>query len=55
VPRVSRTTDQMEQAARSGKQNIIEGSLASAVSKETEVKLTGLNVTSSPKAASASA
>jgi len=46
VPRISRTTDQMEQAARSGKQNIIEGSLASAVSKETEVKLTGVALAS---------
>ena len=42
VPRISRTCDQMLQAARSGKQNIVEGSLASAVSKETEVKLTGV-------------
>jgi|688.fasta_scaffold754805_1 four helix bundle suffix protein len=46
VPRFSRTTDQMEQAARSGKQNIVEGSLASAVSKETEVKLTGVALAS---------
>ena len=46
VPRMSRTTDQMEQAARSGKQNIIEGSLASAVSKETEIKLTGVALAS---------
>ncbi|MEM7020327.1 MAG: four helix bundle suffix domain-containing protein, partial [Pseudomonadota bacterium] len=30
---------QMVQAARSGKQNIIEGSMASATSKETEIKL----------------
>ena len=42
VPRFSRTIDQMEQAARSGKQNIVEGSLASAVSKETEIKLAGV-------------
>ena len=34
-----RTVDQMVQAARSGKQNIIEGSLASGTSKETEIKL----------------
>jgi four helix bundle protein len=34
-----RTRDQMVQAARSGKQNIIEGSLASGTSKETEIKL----------------
>jgi hypothetical protein len=46
VPRISRTTDQMEQAARSGKQNIVEGSLAAAVSKETEVKLTGVALAS---------
>jgi four helix bundle suffix protein len=37
-----RTIDQMVQAARSGKQNIIEGSVAAAVSKETEIKLTGV-------------
>ena len=37
-----RTTDQMIQAARSGKQNIIEGSQASATSKETEIKLTSV-------------
>lgn len=36
-----RTRDQMIQAARSGKQNIIEGSMASGTSKETEIKLTG--------------
>ena len=34
-----RTVDQMVQAARSGKQNIVEGSLASGTSKETEIKL----------------
>lgn len=32
----------MVQAARSGKQNIIEGSMASATSKETEIKLTNV-------------
>lgn len=37
-----RTVDQMVQAARSGKQNIIEGSLASGTSKETEIKLTNV-------------
>lgn len=42
VDKFSRTRDQMIQAARSGKQNIIEGSMASAVSKETEIKLTGV-------------
>ena len=36
----SRTHDQMIQAARSGKQNIAEGSQASGTSKETEIKLT---------------
>jgi four helix bundle suffix protein len=34
-----RTVDQMIQAARSGKQNIVEASMASATSKETEIKL----------------
>ena len=38
----SRTHDQMVQAARSGKQNILEGSEASGTSKETEIKLTGV-------------
>jgi four helix bundle suffix protein len=37
--RGDRTIDQMVQAARSGKQNIAEGSAASATSKETEIKL----------------
>lgn len=37
-----RTRDQMIQAARSGKQNIIEGSLASGTSTETEIKLTNV-------------
>ena len=36
-----RTVDQMVQAARSGKQNIVEGSAISATSKELEIKLTG--------------
>ena len=36
----SRTHDQMVQAARSGVQNIAEGSQASATSKKTEIKLT---------------
>ncbi len=34
-----RTVDQMIQAARSGKQNIVEGNLAGATSKEMEIKL----------------
>ena len=38
----SRTRDQMEQSARSGKQNIVEGSLASATSKQTEIHLTNV-------------
>ena len=38
----NRTTDQMVQAARSGKQNILEGSQASGTSKETEIKLTNV-------------
>ena len=42
VDRRSRTTDQMIQAARSGKQNILEGSQASGTSKETELKLTNV-------------
>ena len=39
VDKRSRTHDQMIQAARSGKQNILEGSQASGTSKETEIKL----------------
>ncbi len=38
----SRTNDQMVQAARSGKQNIAEGSAASGTSKKTELKLVGV-------------
>lgn len=37
--RGDRTRDQMIQAARSGKQNIVEGSMASGTSTETELKL----------------
>lgn len=37
-----RTIGQMVQAARSGKQNIAEASMASATSKETEIKLTNV-------------
>jgi four helix bundle suffix protein len=40
--RHDRTCDQMVQAARSGKQNIIEGSQASGTSKEMELKLTNV-------------
>lgn len=42
VDRYSRTHDQMVQAARSGVQNIAEGSQDSATSKKTELKLTGV-------------
>ena len=42
ISRFSRTVDQMQQAARSGKQNIIEASMASGTSKETEIKLTNV-------------
>jgi hypothetical protein len=38
----SRTHDQMVQAARSGKQNIAEGSIASGTSRKTELKLIGV-------------
>src|SRR5258708_39276744 len=38
----TRTHDQMVQAARSGVQNIAEGSMASATSKKTELKLTNV-------------
>ena len=42
LTRGDRTIDQMIQAARSGKQNILEGSQASGTSKETEIKLTNV-------------
>jgi four helix bundle protein len=42
IDRFSRTRDQMVQAARSGRQNIAEGSMASAASKKSELKLTGV-------------
>lgn len=42
VPRNSRTVDQMQQAARSCKQNIVERSAAATTSKETEIKLTNV-------------
>ena len=42
VDRRSRTVDQMVQAARSGKQNIVEGSMASGTSKKMEMKLLGV-------------
>jgi restriction system protein len=42
IEKRSRTYDQMVQAARSGVQNIAEGSMASATSKKSELKLTGV-------------
>lgn len=42
IEKTSRTRDQMIQAARSGVQNIAEGSMASATSKKTELKLTSV-------------
>lgn len=42
IDKRSRTYDQMIQSARSGKQNIAEGSVASGVSKEIEIKLIGV-------------
>jgi len=42
LQRRDRTNDQMIQAARSGKQNILEGSAASGTSKKTELKLTNV-------------
>lgn len=42
LSRGDRTIDQMVQAARSGKQNIVEGSRAARTSKETEIKLTNV-------------
>jgi four helix bundle protein len=42
IDKHSRTRDQMVQAARSGVQNIAEGSQASGTSKKTELKLTNV-------------
>ena len=42
ISKYSRTHDQMVQAARSGKQNIAEGCMASGTSKKTEIKLIGV-------------
>ena len=42
IDKKSRTRDQMVQAARSGVQNIAEGSVASGTSKKTELKLTNV-------------
>lgn len=42
ISKRSRTHDQIVQAARSGKQNIAEGCMASGTSKKTELKLVGV-------------
>lgn len=42
IEKRSRTHDQMVQAARSGRQNIAEGSQASGISKKMELKLVGV-------------
>ena len=42
MDRRSRTVDQMEQAARSGRQNIAEASRAAATSSQTELRLTNV-------------
>ena len=42
LSRGDRTVDQMIQSARSGKQNILEGSKAGTTSQETEIKLTNV-------------
>ncbi|MCK9460470.1 MAG: four helix bundle suffix domain-containing protein [Proteobacteria bacterium] len=42
LARSDRTIDQMVQAARSGKQNLVEGSKAAATSREMEIKLTNV-------------
>ena len=46
LSRGDRTVDQMIQSARSGKQNILEGSKAAQTSKEMEIKLTNVGRTS---------
>jgi restriction system protein len=42
IDKYSRTYDQMIQAARSGKQNIAEGSMVSGTSRKSELKLIGI-------------
>jgi hypothetical protein len=42
LSRGDRTVDQMIQSARSGKQNVLEGSKAAQTSKEMEIKLTNV-------------
>jgi len=51
VDKRSRTSDQMVQAARSGRQNIAEGSRAAAISSQTELRLVNV-ARASPEAAS---
>ena len=51
VDKRSRTSDQMVQAARSGRQNIAEGSRAAATSSQTELRLVNV-ARASPEAAS---
>lgn len=46
ISKFSRTTDQMVQAARSGKQNIVEGVGQSDTSKKGEIKLLGVAMAS---------
>lgn len=41
IPRTTRTYDQMDQAARSGKQNLVEGSLENSI--ESNLKLSGIS------------
>lgn len=43
LERGDRTIDQMIQAARSGKQNIVEGNIDGIISTEMEIKLTNVN------------
>lgn len=43
LERGDRTVDQMVQAARSGKQNIVEGNIDGVASTEMEIKLTNVN------------
>lgn len=45
----SRTTDQMVQAARSGRQNIAEGSRAAATSSQTELRLVNVACSAYPE------
>lgn len=46
IPPKSRTVDQMDQAARSGKQNIVEGVSFGLTSKGSEIKLLGVSLAS---------